>query len=119
MADGNPPYNLPEVIFSQALVKHGLVRIDFLGNDPGMWSIHPPYRSKLFYDLLPSLIQQIETGNIPEGQRGCHDINESMIDESSAKKPLWRRVIKHINLFLQYRIEKIWNYQSAEPDSIQ
>src|SRR5205085_12697442 len=50
LAEGNPPYELPEVIFSRAMLERGLVRIDFLGSHPGMWSVHPPYRSKLFYD---------------------------------------------------------------------
>ena len=106
-ADGNPPYKPAEEIFSEAMAEHGLVRIDFLGNDPGMWSIHPPYRSPLFYDLLPALIQQVEAGDIPEAQRGCHDMNDSMVDWSSARKPFVQRVIKHIKLFLQYRAEKI------------
>jgi hypothetical protein len=107
LADGNPPYDCAECIFSRAMKKHSLLRIDFLGNEPGMWALHPPYRSKLFYDLLPSLIEQIETGNIPEAQRGCHDINESMVDWSSARKSLWQRTVKHANLFWQYRIKRI------------
>jgi hypothetical protein len=111
-ADGNPPYNPAEEIFSQAMEKQGLLRIEFLGHAPGMWSIHPPYRSKLFYDLLPTLIQQIETGNIPEAQRGCHDMNDSMVDWSSTRKSVWQRGMKHLNLFLQYRVEKIRYHQS-------
>lgn len=101
--EGNPPYNLPEVIFSQAMPTQGLVRIEFLGNDPGMWSIHPPYRSTLFYECLPTLIQQIEAGTIPEAQRGYHDMNESMINWASAQKPLQHRIAKHLKLALQYR----------------
>ena len=98
LAEGNPPYDLPEVIFSRAMSEHGLVRIDFLRSDPGMWSIHPPFRSQLFYDLLPTLIQQIEAGEIPEAQRGDHDMNDSMVDWSSARKPLWKRAAKHLKL---------------------
>ncbi|HLX41703.1 MAG TPA: glycosyltransferase family A protein, partial [Ktedonobacteraceae bacterium] len=102
--EGNPPYNLPEVIFSQAMSAHGLVRLEFLGNAPGMWSIHPPYRSALFYERLPTLIQQIEQGNIPEDQRGCHDMNESMINWASARKPFQQRIAKHLKLALQRHV---------------
>ena len=102
--EGKPPYNLPEVIFSQAMSAHDLVRIEFLGNAPGMWSIHPPYRSQLFYERLPTLIQQIETGDIPEAQRGCHDMNESMINWASTQKPLQQRIAKHLKLALQRHV---------------
>ena len=102
--EGNPPYDLPEVIFSQAMSAHDLVRIEFLGNAPGMWSIHPPYRSQLFYQRLPTLIQQIEMGDIPEAQRGCHDMNESMINWASARKPFQQRIAKHLKLALQRHV---------------
>jgi hypothetical protein len=82
---GHPPYETLEGTFSHAMAKHGLVRIDFLGRHPGMWSVHPPYRSSLFYGCLPDLIQQIECGDIPEGQRGHHDMNDSMVDWSSVR----------------------------------
>lgn len=45
LAEGNPPYNLPEGILTQSMLDHSLDRIDFLGSEPGMWSLHPPCRS--------------------------------------------------------------------------
>lgn len=101
LIERNPPYDLPEVIFSRAMSEHGLLRMQFLGNDPGMWSLHPLYRPQTFYDRLPTLIQQIEAGAIPEAQRGCHDLNESMIDGADSKNPLWDRAIKHLKVVLQ------------------
>jgi hypothetical protein len=93
--EGNPAYELPEILFSQAMSKHGLFRVDFLGHEPGMWSIHPPYRSDLFYQKLPEIIQRIETGNIPEAQRGDYDLNDCLIDWTDARmalqKKYWRR----------------------------
>ena len=56
----NPPWESFETIYSRAMAEHGLVRIDFLGDSPGMWSVHPPYRSPLFYERLPCLIEEIE-----------------------------------------------------------
>jgi hypothetical protein len=101
LAEGNPPYELPEVIFSRAMSDHNLIRVEFLGTDPGMWSIHPLYRSELFYDRLPDIIQKIETGDIPEAQRGCHDVNASLVDWTSTKQPAWKRIAKHARLVLQ------------------
>jgi len=85
-------------MLSRAMAEHGLLRIDFLGAAPGMWSLHPPYRSKLFYDSLPRLIQQVETGDIPEAQRGAYDINDSFIDWSSAQRSRSSRLRTHAEL---------------------
>ena len=101
LAEGNPPYELPEVIFSHAMSEHHFMRVEFLGKAPGMWSIHPPYRSQLFYDRLPAIIQMVETGDIPEAQRGCHDVNNSLVDWTSAQKSSWQRITRHGRLILQ------------------
>jgi hypothetical protein len=99
--DGNPPKHTLEDCISRAMAKQGLLRIDFLGAAPGMWSLHPPFRSPQFYVQLPRLIEQIETGVVPEGQRGDHDLNDSMVDWTSARRltrPLQRRAMKHLKL---------------------
>src|SRR5439155_24691722 len=77
---GNPRYNLPEGIFSASMAEHSLFRVDFLGEPPGMWSIHPPYRSPQFYQALPGLIERLEAGEVTDAQRGDHDVNDSMVD---------------------------------------
>ena len=102
------------MVFAKALPEYNLYRIDFLGNDPGMWSLHPPYRSTLFYDRLPSLIQQVETGDVPESQRGCHDMNDSMVDWSSARKPLWKRAMKRMKIVL----DRFGSRQESEPGEL-
>lgn len=96
--EGRPPYDLAEVMLTRAMVSHGLVRVDFLGSSPGLWSLHPPFRSQRFYDELPSLIARIESGDIPDQQRGDHDLNDSMIDWSDARPTNWRRVRLHAGL---------------------
>ena len=60
--------------------------MDLLGAAPGMWSLHPPYRSEQFYGELPRLIERIETGNVPDAQRGDYELNDSMFDWSSARR---------------------------------
>ena len=96
--DGFPPYDCAELLLSRALVDSGLVRIDFLGRGPGLWGVHPPYRSELFYERLPGLIARIEAGDVTEAQRGNYDVDDSMIDWSTARKPRWRRLMRHAEL---------------------
>ncbi|HEY7976458.1 MAG TPA: hypothetical protein VID72_14010, partial [Ktedonobacterales bacterium] len=98
--EGNPPFALPEEILSRLLAQRRLLRVDVLGDAPGMWSLHPPYRTAAFYQRLPELLAQIEAGDVPEGQRGAHDLNGSMIDWSSAQAPRWRRIARHARLAL-------------------
>lgn len=80
-----------ESLLSRALTARDLMRIDFLGSAPGMWSVHPPLRSEAFYRALPDLIRRIEAGDVPEGQRGDYDLNDSMVDWSGARAQLRRR----------------------------
>ena len=80
------------------MVKRGLIRIDFLGDAPGMWAVQPPCRSERCYQRLPSLVHEIEAGEVPEAQRGCHDINDSLVDWTGAQRPLAKRVGYHVAL---------------------
>jgi hypothetical protein len=99
--EGNFPYKLPEEILTEAMQQHSLFRVDFLGKSPGLWSLHPPYRSRNFYNSLPDLIQKIESGDIPEAQLGDHDVNDSLVNWSSARDALkqnrwWKRLARKI-----------------------
>jgi hypothetical protein len=78
LKEGNPPYDLPEDIISQAMMNKRLTRVDFLGRDPGMWSLHPLNRSPLFYRLLPEIVRRVEAGDVPVRQRGDYDIGDSL-----------------------------------------
>ncbi len=97
LLQGNPTADLAENVLSDAMVGANMYRVDFLGTGPGMWSLHPPFRSPAFYEQLPTLIARIESGDVPEGQRGCYDINDSLFDWSAARaakrrKPWWVRL---------------------------
>ena len=96
--EGNPPEDLPEHLFTLTMRARGLLRREFLGTGPGMWHLHPPYRNEEFLRKLPDLIERCERGEIPEGQRGDHDINDSLVDWSDARATLranrwWRRLL--------------------------
>lgn len=108
-ADGNPPVWAAEGCFSQAMVDRGLIRIDFLGNEPGMWSLHPPRRSELFLQRLPESIDAVERGDVPEGQLGDYDMNDSMIDWSSARKTIWQHGRNQLTLLAR-------NFARADDD---
>ncbi|QRO02751.1 glycosyltransferase family 2 protein [Archangium violaceum] len=88
---GNPPYREPENILTRAMEREGLRRLDFLGQSPGLWSLHPKWRSKEFYDALPEVIRRVEAGDMPEAQRGDDDLNDSLVDWTSARAALRQR----------------------------
>ena len=116
LVDGNSPWWSGEIILSHAMAEVGLARIDFLGSDPGMWSLHPPFRSEIFYERLPALIEEIESGQVPEAQRGHHDVDDSMVNWTSARrlvKPAWRRVIKHQRLLVRNVSTRLRSASSA------
>lgn len=98
IVERNPPSDLPEHIITAEMRARGLIRYDFLGTEPGMWTLHPPYRCADFFDKLPSLISRVEAGDIPGAQRGDHDINSSLVDWSEAiaaigRNRWWRRLL--------------------------
>jgi|SRR5271154_5467776 len=90
---GNPPYRAAELAITEAMCAAGLYRVDLLGAAPGRWSVHPPFRSEKFYRELPRLIEQIESGNVPEAQRGDYELNDSMFDWSRARR---RKLVRRL-----------------------
>ncbi|TAF79268.1 MAG: glycosyltransferase family 2 protein [Sphingobacteriales bacterium] len=84
----NPPYRLPEEILSDYMVKNNYKRIDFLGNNEGLWSLHPPYRTQMFYEDLLNIISRIEKGDVPESQKGFYDIVDDLVDWTEARNKL-------------------------------
>ncbi len=99
---GNPPQALEaETVLSRNMQAHNLSRMDLLGSGQGMWSLHPPYRSELFYRELPQLIENIEQGRVPEEQRGRYDVHDSMIDwseqrQANTRRRRWMRHLKQM-----------------------
>ncbi len=91
------PLSAPaEEVLTDAMIRKGFYRIDFLGTGAGMYSLHPPYRSEHFYRELPRLIARIVDGDIPAAQRGDYDVNSSMIDwtEALLQKTKSRRLLR-------------------------
>lgn len=91
---GNPPYREPENLVTRTMVRRKLWRLDFLGAAPGLWTLHPQYRSPTFYERLPELIARVESGDMPEAQRGLENVHDSLVDWSdvrAARRRWWRR----------------------------
>ena len=99
---GNPPIAIEaERLLSQCMAARDLRRMDFLGNGSGMWTLHPPYRSEMFFSRLPQLIEQIESGQVPAEQRGRYDVHDSLIDWSEQRRlntprHRWQRHMKQL-----------------------
>jgi hypothetical protein len=102
LAYNQQPISMPaEEVLSDNMMRLGIHRLDYLGAGAGMYSLHPPYRSPEFYDALPSLVERIEKGDIPDGQRGDFDINASMLDWTSAlaaktRSKRYAKALKHL-----------------------
>lgn len=105
--DGNPPFLAPEAIISRLMEQSGLFRLDFLGTGTGMWALHPPYRSRLFYARLPSLVSEVEHGEMCEAQRGRHDVEDCTVDWSDVRPSAVRSLRTHSKLLFD-RVLSLW-----------
>jgi hypothetical protein len=88
---GHPDAALPEDLLTAAMHARGMARLDLLGSAPGMWSLHPPFRSQRFYAELPALVDRIERGDVPDAQRGEFDVADALFDFSEARAAFRRR----------------------------
>jgi hypothetical protein len=91
-----------EDTLSRAMRDARMVRLDYLGQKPGMWTLHPVAHDERFYGELPRLVEIIESGDLPEGQLGDYNINDSLLTGQSAAAdvvdlPLWRRAVSRIS----------------------
>lgn len=89
----NPAVKAPEQLLSDYLAKTEYFRLDYLGAEPGLWTLHPPFRSEEFYSKLDDIIEAVENNKVPDAQRGRYDINHAFVDWSSAidSLPVYRR----------------------------
>ncbi len=99
LVEGYARLVLPEELFGAYMRDHGLYRIDFAGESPGLWSLHPPFRNTAFLRRIPAILGAVESGDLPAGQLGDYDINESLVDWSDCYRDLkanrwWRRYLR-------------------------
>ncbi|WP_139326319.1 hypothetical protein [Azonexus hydrophilus] len=91
-----------ESLLSLNMREKNKIRVDYLGENSGVWSLHPVYRSAEYIAALPIIIRNVELGEIPAGQIGDYNLNDSMVDLKSAKKNASKlsRILKQINFVL-------------------
>lgn len=80
LALGFSPYECAEEPISRMMRRRELFRVDLLGESPGMWSLHPAVRTEAYFRHLPELIRSVERGEVPEEQRGEHDLHEQTLE---------------------------------------
>jgi hypothetical protein len=95
---GNPPFREPENFFTRAMEKGPWRRLEFLGEGPGLWTLHPEYRSPTFYARLPDLVREVEAGTLPEAQQGRENVHDSVVDWADVRtarkqRSLWKRLV--------------------------
>lgn len=78
----NPSVAMPEDLLTDAMHAARMMRIDLLGSEPGMWSIHPLFRTEAFHEGLPELIRRIESGDVPDEQRGAFELSDALVAAS-------------------------------------
>jgi len=75
-----------ETSISKMMQSNSLNRIDFKGEEPGMWSIHPLIRCENFYLEIPNLISRINDNDIPKSQLGNYNFCDDFVDCSKARE---------------------------------
>jgi hypothetical protein len=81
-----PRVVLPERLLGEAMAAAGMHRVDYLGREPGMWTLLPRERTDAYYELLAGLIRRIERGDVTEEQRGHYDLHDSMLHRDSSTR---------------------------------
>jgi hypothetical protein len=81
-----PRIDLPERLLGEAMAEAGMHRVDYLGREPGMWTLHPRERTETYYRVLPELVARIERDDVTEEQRGHYDLHESMLQRDSSTR---------------------------------
>lgn len=74
-----PRVDLPERLLGEAMTAAGMYRLDYLGRERGMWTLHPLERTEAYYECLPELVARIERGEVTDAQRGHYDLDASML----------------------------------------
>lgn len=83
LRERRPAFELPERIVAARMRRAGLHRVDFLGEPPGLWTLHPTQRSEAFYDRLPDLVAMVEADDAPPYQRGAYNLDDRLLKGSA------------------------------------
>ncbi len=76
---GKPPYRFPEGTLSDMMKRHGWYRLDFLGENDGMWAYHPGYEPDNYWKHIDRFIAAAEENKFPEAQRGYQNVQQAFV----------------------------------------
>jgi len=83
--EGFPQSETLERIISASMRSSRQYRVDFLGTGPGLYSLHPLYRSEAFYRSIPDALRRLKDCDIPDDQLGHFNISDSFLDWGDAR----------------------------------
>ncbi|PIQ27396.1 hypothetical protein COW36_22610 [bacterium (Candidatus Blackallbacteria) CG17_big_fil_post_rev_8_21_14_2_50_48_46] len=75
-----PGVLLAETIITQWMRANELLRLEFSGGFPGLWSLHPEPKDLAFYQALPLLLKAIDSAQIPEFQKGRFNLEKAWVE---------------------------------------
>jgi hypothetical protein len=80
-------YMALEDLFSEMMVRRGLLRVDTLGlnEQRSAYSLHPLVKPKSYIQAIPDLLRRMDANDIPDSQRGNYNINNDFFDFESVK----------------------------------
>ena len=80
-------YPALEDILSEIMVRRSLLRVDTLGIDErrSAYTLHPVLKPAQYIKAIPDLLKRMDTGDIPESQKGNYNIHNDFFDFRKAK----------------------------------
>jgi hypothetical protein len=76
-----------EDILSDIMVRRSLLRVDTLGINErrSAYTLHPVLKPAQYIQAIPDLLERMDTGDIPESQRGYYNVHNDFFDFSKTK----------------------------------
>jgi len=80
-------YMALEDLFSDIMLRRSLLRVDTLGVSEGRsaYTLHPVLKPAEYIRAIPDLLRRMDTGDIPESQRGYYNVHNDFFDFRKAK----------------------------------
>ena len=86
LTKGFPIIQTVEETITKMMNKKNMKRIDFLGSDGGIWSLHPLFRSEEFYNNIPLILDKMKNMDFSEEQLGYYNFIPEFMDWGKVNK---------------------------------
>ena len=70
-----------EILFQHKMLSAECYRVD-AGGSTNLWTLHPCFKTKQFYKSLPTIINRVESGNLPQDQYRQYDLQQSVFNQT-------------------------------------